>query len=408
MKKLYNLTAEHRAQLKPWADKWIANAMSTVAMDDGEREITRHAIVGLYAAAKLPPPKQIVFLASPRAAVLAGSYAAGICKPAGPLPLRLLAIRHEVQQETQLATQLMVKTGTQLAVWQALCASPSNAAEQATATVTGRAVRKAMQQATSFDPTEKAVSLAVQHEVQLDDLTLWRTLTADRPGYTRALADQFEKLMRDSMGNWNINYNGGNQYSAWCSYLSFFRHVVGLQLKEYEHWQHYESAALHSGPRYMHPEFCIVSDRPEILRVDESNRSHSADGPSHRWRDGWSLYYWHGVEVTQQIIEHPETLKVEQVNAEINAEVRRIMIERMGTERYLHETGAKVVDFDAHAHNGVRALHSFGASCWLECYCPSTGRIYFMEVPPTVKTAEAADQYLRGPSLQDSKCVART
>jgi len=40
-------------------------------------------------------------------------------------------------------------------------------------------------------------------------------------------------------------------------------------------------------------------------------------------------------------------LRCTQVNAEKNAEVRRIMIERMGTERYLHETGAQVVDFEA-------------------------------------------------------------
>ena len=38
MTKLYTLTEEHRAQLKPWADKWIANAMSTKAMDEEEKD----------------------------------------------------------------------------------------------------------------------------------------------------------------------------------------------------------------------------------------------------------------------------------------------------------------------------------------------------------------------------------
>ena len=32
------ITDEHQAQLKPWADKWIKNAMSTKAMDYKERD----------------------------------------------------------------------------------------------------------------------------------------------------------------------------------------------------------------------------------------------------------------------------------------------------------------------------------------------------------------------------------
>lgn len=35
--KKYKLTPEHEAQLRPWADKWIANAMSTKPMDDEDR-----------------------------------------------------------------------------------------------------------------------------------------------------------------------------------------------------------------------------------------------------------------------------------------------------------------------------------------------------------------------------------
>ena len=37
--KKYSLTPEHEAQMKPWADKWIANAFSTKPMDDKEKEI---------------------------------------------------------------------------------------------------------------------------------------------------------------------------------------------------------------------------------------------------------------------------------------------------------------------------------------------------------------------------------
>jgi hypothetical protein len=56
--------------------------------------------------------------------------------------------------------------------------------------------------------------------------------------------------------------NVGNHLSAWGSYLSFFRHVAKLALPVYEKWKHYEAAAVHGSWRFMHPKFCIVSDRP--------------------------------------------------------------------------------------------------------------------------------------------------
>ena len=55
-RKLYSLTDEHRAQLKPWAERWIANAMSTAAMTEEDREVCRDAVEGLYRAANLEPP----------------------------------------------------------------------------------------------------------------------------------------------------------------------------------------------------------------------------------------------------------------------------------------------------------------------------------------------------------------
>lgn len=44
--KKYILTEEHKAQLKPWADRWIANAMSTKQMDEEEKNICREAVKG--------------------------------------------------------------------------------------------------------------------------------------------------------------------------------------------------------------------------------------------------------------------------------------------------------------------------------------------------------------------------
>jgi len=52
------------------------------------------------------------------------------------------------------------------------------------------------------------------------------------------------------------------------------------------------------------------------------------------------------VRVSQQVIEAPDTLTVEQIREEPNEEVRRIMLERFGTERYLRESNAEQVHRD--------------------------------------------------------------
>ena len=133
---------------------------------------------------------------------------------------------------------------------------------------------------------------------------------------------------------------------AWTCYLSAYRDVLGLRLPIYGKYAAWEQCSIHGGFRIMHPKFCIVSDFPEILKVDQMNMAHCEDGPSHRWRDGWSLWHWHGVRVTEQIIMRPDTITAMQVHDEVNAEVRRVMVERMGWDRYASQAGIKVIHTD--------------------------------------------------------------
>lgn len=145
-------------------------------------------------------------------------------------------------------------------------------------------------------------------------------------------------------------------WSAWACYLSAARDVLGLRLPQHAKYAAWERAAKCGGFRWMHKEFCIVSDFPEVLRVDAQNRPHCADGPSHRWRDGWALYHVHGVRVESWIVEHPERITVQAIEAERNAEVRRVMIERYGWPRYIADCGAEIVDAvgDDHEIVGLR------------------------------------------------------
>ena len=124
-------------------------------------------------------------------------------------------------------------------------------------------------------------------------------------------------------------------WSALDSFLSFFRHVAKLDLPIYERYQHWESAAIHGGFRWVHADFCIVSDRPRVLKVDESNRPHCDDGPSHLWSDGFAIYHWHGYRIPDDhrwIFTDKSRITADAIMAEPNAEIRRIMGEITGFE----------------------------------------------------------------------------
>ena len=74
--------------------------------------------------------------------------------------------------------------------------------------------------------------------------------------------------------------------------------------------------------------------------VNEQRRLHCGDGPTLE-SDVENLYFWHGVLVPAFVVTRPDWITVEHIMTEENAEVRRVMLERMGHERFLGNLGAE-------------------------------------------------------------------
>jgi hypothetical protein len=135
-----------------------------------------------------------------------------------------------------------------------------------------------------------------------------------------------------------------------------------------------------------------VSDFPEILRVDEQNRPHCENGPSHRWRDGWSLYHWHGVKVPAEWIES-RTLTPAEALSQSNIELRRAACEIIGWARILAELDAKIIDHDDDPEIGDLvevSLPDAGKQRFLRVLC-ATKREFALPVPSNMKTALEAN-----------------
>lgn len=94
----------------------------------------------------------------------------------------------------------------------------------------------------------------------------------------------------------------------------------------------------------MHEEFCLVSDFPEVLRVDEQNRPHCETGPSHRWRDGFAIYHWHGVRVPAHWIENRANLHPNEVIKAENVEQRAAGAAIIGWAKMLEVLPHKIID----------------------------------------------------------------
>lgn len=116
--------------------------------------------------------------------------------------------------------------------------------------------------------------------------------------------------------------------------------------------------------------------------------------------------YWHGVRINEVIAWKPEKLTIKDVWDQQNLEVRRVMIDRMGYNRFFEEAGAEQLDIDEDA-GGVRRLMRVKMprlNRWerdepvvcLAVTCPSTGRKYALRVPPNITSCHAGAAWLAG------------
>lgn len=95
----------------------------------------------------------------------------------------------------------------------------------------------------------------------------------------------------------------------------------------------------------MHEKFCIISDRPEILLVDDQNRPHCETGPFCRYRDGSAMYAIHGTRVPMELVETPaDKLDPKEWLAEENVDWRRLAFQKIGATRVAEALGAEVID----------------------------------------------------------------
>ncbi len=125
------------------------------------------------------------------------------------------------------------------------------------------------------------------------------------------------------------------------------RYVGGVEVSRSEGNRAWEDAEINAGFRYDHPKFCLVSDFPEVMRFDDANRLHCADGPSCRWRDGFALYHLHGIRVPEHAVIRPQEIILDHSHRQRSTVVIRTMIDHYGPVRYIRDSGMRNTQRDA-------------------------------------------------------------
>jgi len=146
---------------------------------------------------------------------------------------------------------------------------------------------------------------------------------------------------------------------------------------------------------WMFPDIVVFSASPTVLHRDSRNRLHCENGQAIGWSDGFGLYRWHGVAVPEYVILRPSEITPAKIEAENNAEVRRVMIERYGQTRYLIDSGAREIHSDDYGTLYRKEIANDEPLVMVKVVNSTpepdgTFKDYFLRVPPTIKRAREA------------------
>lgn len=230
--------------------------------------------------------------------------------------------------------------------------------------------------------------------------TLFRALNAlSRPKQEGALATN---SFRNSWGNWD------------CHWLVSYAAVAQLhpdiftaaQMDELGDWL----LILKNAFSFLFMEnACFVLNSPK-LSLDENERLHHGEGPALTFADGQKLYAWHGSSIPEWVITRRRFINPILIDLTENAEVRRVLIEIYGWQKYLRSFGTKVFHEDKYGklyRREPKSLGQFDEPLMAVEVVNSTAepdgsyKRYLLRVPPSMQRAKQAVAWTFGLREED-------
>lgn len=421
------LTPEQEAMIPAWKEKWLKIGLST---EPADRPRAEDAVNRLYTAVDLAPPKKFMWKYNPQTTCVIAScmsilvsgaeYLASVKGTAEtdqntyPIatstidgfingfakkliyennPNKSLLTPEEKQEAVEFVWEFMESSikQVQALVVNLIKDNTIDLAESGFSEVSAPDVDALIVTAREQYQASNMSNVVLTEQLELVMFQVWKE-------YVECVINA-----SDVFSLWN-RYFGGQFWYPYHTWQSFWREVYGIQLEPTMEaaTQAFQDIAESCCWLWADQNFCVICDRPEELHSDGVTLD-NRHGPAIKFRDGMSIYVIGDVTVDEQIVMAPETQTIEQIDNEQNVEVKRIRTEQYGWDRYLQETGAKVLDFTQ-----IKTLDGG----WLECLVetkdgdhilctvdPSTGRIFNLQVSPECVTCSEAQRYLLAPDI---------
>lgn len=136
----------------------------------------------------------------------------------------------------------------------------------------------------------------------------------------------------------------------------------------------------------------VLTERTSRLHRDGSGRLHRVDGPVLAFPDGFALHAWHGMPVPASFLGDLARLTPQRIAHEANAELRRVMLEHYGYERYLADSGAQPRQRDETGRLWVIEMGTDETVVMVEVVNATpepdgSRRTYWLRVPPHTRSA---------------------
>jgi len=187
------------------------------------------------------------------------------------------------------------------------------------------------------------------------------------------VGDQVRAQVRDRVGAAFYSQHE----AGFLSFYSFFANAVGLDsAKRLEARQRLAKSC---GWVWFFEGAAIMTDRPMTLRRDEQTRLHCENGPALEYRDGFSVYAWHGTRLPKEWVENRQTIDPAEILKCENVEQRAAGAAMIGWPRMVAKLKRKIIDGDPDGDKGalieltLPGLREPGR--FLQAICPRNGTI---------------------------------
>jgi hypothetical protein len=352
------LTAEQRSALVYFRARWAAIRRATGPAD---RSAAEEAVRLAYQAAGLSPPARIAW-----------------CD--GPIALAKLAARMSGEGGRNVRGRLIDRVRRDVASSVAARISPKTLA----------AIEGAVN---PDDPLVAAAAEAVIRNVPEKNLSVLGQLRRSGLSWSALLEAVAAPRGFSSC-------TAGPHDLSWLGAYDYAREVLGLRA-ETERLGGLMQLAGSVGWLQPHEHICWLAERPNLLCGDARDRLHHPSGPALCYPDGWSIWAWRGVEVPRWIIAQQDRITLATIDAEVDVQVRRCMIEIITPERYIARGGATRIAED---ETGVLWRRNWlAADAWAAVEVVNatpepdgTRRHFFLQVPANLRTAREAVAWTYG------------